>query len=85
MEDSLMWSKTFKVADICCPNCARLVRYQLGLLDGVNQVDVNVRTKIVTVQWATPATWQQIGTRLEESGYPPGPELHEHAELSQPR
>jgi copper chaperone CopZ len=68
-------SKTFKVMDICCHNCARLVKYQLGQLNGVNGVEVDVRTKVVTVKWGTPATWQQIGARLEESGYPPGPEL----------
>jgi len=70
-----MWSKTFKVVDICCNNCVQIVKYQVGQVDGVTGVEVDVRTKKVTVQWRTPATWQQIGSRLEESGYPPGPEL----------
>lgn len=70
-----MASKTFKVMTICCNTCAKIVKYQVGQVTGVNEVEVDVRTRKVTVKWKAPATWQQIGTRLEESGYPPGPEL----------
>ncbi|MBI5957435.1 MAG: heavy-metal-associated domain-containing protein [Chloroflexi bacterium] len=71
-----MWSKTFKIPDICCHNCAKVVSHTLNSLAGVQKVEVDAKTKVVTVQWSEPATWQLIGTRLVESGYPPGPDLH---------
>jgi len=71
-----MSSKAFKVPDICCATCAKIVSHTLSSLAGVHRVEVDSKTKVVTVQWGDPATWQLIGTRLVESGYPPGPDLH---------
>ena len=71
-----MGSKTFKIPDICCHNCARIVSATLNSLTGVQKVEVSAETKVVTVEWGDPATWPLIGTKLVESGYPPGPDLH---------
>lgn len=65
-----METKTFQVPAIGCDGCVRTVQMELGQLAGVARVEADKDTKMVTVEWAAPATWPQIETRLAEIDYP---------------
>ena len=66
-----MESKTFKVPNIGCDGCVRTVKSELGELKGVVKVDGNKDTKMVTVEWDSPANWDQIVKALTEIDYAP--------------
>jgi len=65
-----MESKTFTVPNISCGHCVHTVEMELGDLAGVNMVKADEESKIVTVSWDTPATWDQIQQTLVEINYP---------------
>ena len=66
-----MESKTFKVPNIGCDHCVHTIKSELGELEGVASVEAAVDTKIVTVKWDVPATWQKIANTLIEIDYAP--------------
>jgi copper chaperone CopZ len=66
-----MERKTFQVPNIGCDGCVRTIKNELGEIPGVKKVEGAVDTKIVTVEWDNPATWQKINAVLEEIEYPP--------------
>ncbi|MBZ0293129.1 MAG: heavy-metal-associated domain-containing protein [Anaerolineae bacterium] len=66
-----MQSKTFTVPNIGCDGCVRTIKNELSELEGVQTVDGAVDTKVVTVEWAAPATWDQIVEALKEIEYAP--------------
>jgi copper chaperone CopZ len=39
-------------------------------LEGVSSVVGDEKTKMVTVEWENPATWNEIADTLKEAGYP---------------
>ena len=65
-----MESKTFTVPNISCGHCVHTVEMELGDLAGVSMVKAEEETKIVTVSWDSPATWDQIQQTLVEINYP---------------
>ena len=68
-----MERKTFQVPSIGCDGCVRTIKNEVSQITGVKTVDGVVDTKIVTVEWDTPATWQQIESALKEIDYAPAP------------
>ncbi len=66
-----MERKTFEVPNIGCDGCVRTIKNEVSQINGVKQVDGVVNTKTVTVEWDTPATWDQIESTLKEIDYPP--------------
>lgn len=66
-----MERKTFQVPNIGCDGCVRTIKNEVSQISGVKQVDGVVNTKTVTVEWDTPATWDQIESTLKEIDYPP--------------
>lgn len=44
---------------------------EVGELAGVSRVEAAVDSKIVTVEWDSPASWEQIAGLLREINYPP--------------
>lgn len=66
-----MEKKTFQVPNIGCDGCVRTIKNEVSEINGVQTVDADVDTKIVTVEWNTPATWQQIADTLKEIDYAP--------------
>ena len=69
-----MSSKTFTVPNISCGHCTRTIENELSELAGVRRVQADEATRVVTVEWDTPATWEQIDALLHEINYPPAPE-----------
>jgi copper ion binding protein len=65
-----MESKTFTVPNISCGHCVHTVEMELGDLAGVSMVKAEQETKVVTVSWDSPATWEQIQQTLVEINYP---------------
>jgi copper chaperone len=66
-----MPSKTFEVPNISCHHCAMTIKRELGALDGVRDVEVDVDTKRVTVEWDDTITWEAIADLLTEINYAP--------------
>ena len=66
-----MPTKTFEVPNISCGHCVRTVENEVGEIAGVSKVDANQETRVVTVEWGDPATWEQINDILVEINYPP--------------
>jgi copper chaperone len=52
------------------------IKNEVGELAGVRTVEADKDTRIVTVQWETPATWDQIKALLTEIEYPPAPDTN---------
>ncbi len=67
----MMESKTFQVPNIGCDGCVRTIKTEVAELAGVASVDANKESKQVTVQWQSPASWEQIKTKLVEIDYAP--------------
>ena len=66
-----MANKTFKVPNISCGHCVMTVEREVGELDGVASVKAEESSKMVTVEWSAPATWDEIQNLLVEINYPP--------------
>jgi copper chaperone CopZ len=69
-----MPSKTFEVPNISCGHCVMTIKNEVSDLAGVQQVEADQNSRMVTVEWAEPpATWDQIKDLLVEINYPPAP------------
>jgi len=66
-----MDAKTFQVPNIHCNHCVMTIKRELGELEGVASVTGDAETKTVTVQWESPATWDNIKSLLTEINYSP--------------
>ena len=66
-----METKTIRCPGISCGHCKARIERELGALPGVTMVRADAETKLVTVQWEPPATWEGIRQALDEIGYPP--------------
>ena len=65
-----MASKTLQVPNISCHHCVMTIQRELGELEGVVSATGDVETKMVTVEWESPATWDGIKSLLDEINYP---------------
>jgi copper chaperone len=66
-----MSSKTFTVPAISCDHCVRSIKNEISEIAGVASVEADSKSKVVTVSWDDPATWDQIKATLTEIEYPP--------------
>ena len=66
-----MQSKTFEVPNISCGHCVHTIQNEVADLAGVKRVQADQTTRMVTVEWEDPATWEQIRDLLVEINYPP--------------
>lgn len=64
--------KTIKlVADsISCPHCAMAIKRELADAEGVRVIDVEVATKVVTLEYSDEAALERAMAALSEIGYP---------------
>ena len=65
-----MEEKTVVIPAISCGHCARTISREIGDIEGVQSVDVEVAAKKATIRWTSPASWATIRDALEEIGYP---------------
>lgn len=65
-----METKTFKAPNISCMHCVHTIKTELALMAGIKAVDAAPDTKLVTVSWEAPASWDAIKAKMAEIGYP---------------
>ena len=66
-----MNTKTITVPSISCGHCTNTIEMEVGELAGVKNVNAVADTKQVTIEWESPATWDEINDTLQEIGFPP--------------
>lgn len=66
-----METKTFKVPNIGCDGCVKAIQGELSDLEGVSDVNGEVDSKMVTVVYGDPASWDGIVSTLKEIDYAP--------------
>jgi copper chaperone len=59
--------RSYQVPDISCDHCKNAIEGEVGTLDGVDTVEVDVEARRVTVDGA--ATDEAIRAAIEEAGY----------------
>jgi copper ion binding protein len=64
-----MISEQFIVPDVSCQHCINAVSQEVGALVGVQKVDVNLDTKVVTVEHAANVNTAAIIAAINEAGY----------------
>jgi copper chaperone CopZ len=62
---------TVKILNISCDHCASTIKRELAGVRGVSLVEVDLRTREVSVEWDTPARWEDIRQLLHDINYPP--------------
>jgi copper chaperone len=65
-----MTTVTYFVPSISCGNCKHTIETKLGVLQGVQYVNVELSTKQVVILFDAPATEETIKTLLTEINYP---------------
>lgn len=66
-----MATKTVKVPNVGCNGCVNTIKSEVGELVGVQKVEGDPDTKMVTVEWNSPADWDSIQRKLAEIDYAP--------------
>ncbi len=66
-----MQTKTFKVPNVGCEGCVNTIKNEVSELSGIKSVSGMVNSKTITVEWDTPASWEQIEATLVEIDYAP--------------
>ncbi len=64
-----MVEKAFIVPDVSCEHCVRAITSELTQIDGVEQVSVDIPTKVVTVRASDAVTDAVLVAGLSEAGY----------------
>ncbi|MGC9336136.1 MAG: heavy-metal-associated domain-containing protein [Anaerolineae bacterium] len=66
-----MAKRTFEVPSISCHHCVMTIKRELGAVEGVINVEADVETKEVTVEWDDRTSWTEIVELLTEINYAP--------------
>jgi copper chaperone CopZ len=66
-----MATKTFEVPTVGCAFCVAAIKGELGDMQGVRAVDGDVATRMITVEWDEPASWDAIASALTAIDYAP--------------
>ncbi|MEZ4521828.1 MAG: heavy-metal-associated domain-containing protein [Thermomicrobiales bacterium] len=64
-----MSKRTYSVPEVHCDHCISAINRELGQIDGVGEIDVNLETKTVTVEAEDSVTDKQIADGLYEAGF----------------
>lgn len=67
----MMTRKTYLIPNINCAHCVMHITQRLNEIDGVENVEGDVSTKEVTVEFSEPGSEELIVAALEEINYPP--------------
>ena len=65
-----MEKQTLTIPNISCGHCVMAIKNGLNELDGVASVEGDPELKQVEVEWALPATLDQITATLKAINYP---------------
>ncbi|HEX6418868.1 MAG TPA: copper ion binding protein [Acidimicrobiales bacterium] len=64
-----MAKQTYQVSGMTCDHCVRAVKDELGKLDGVSDVDVELSSGRVTVTSASDLDLAAVREAVDEAGY----------------
>jgi copper chaperone CopZ len=65
-----MESTRFSIPNISCGHCVMNIKKALIEIEGVSKVEGDPAAKTITVEWASPATIENIKSTLKEISYP---------------
>ncbi|MGA7671466.1 MAG: heavy-metal-associated domain-containing protein [Nitrolancea sp.] len=65
----LMSVHVYRVPDVSCEHCVSAITGELKKIDGVQSVDVNLDTKLVTVESADSVEDASLRAGIDEAGY----------------
>lgn len=68
-----MTTLTVNAPAISCAHCVHTIQNEIGELSGVQNVQANEQSKLVTVTYDQPASEQAIKDLMAEIGYPAQP------------
>ena len=66
-------SHTFLVTGMTCEHCRRAVTEEIGAIDGVESVRVELGTGCVDITTSRPVHHAEIAAAVDEAGYTLGP------------
>lgn len=61
---------TVKTPDITCGGCASSIKNALGSMEGIKKVEVDVTTKMVSIEHSEQISREQIEAKLDDIGFP---------------
>lgn len=61
---------TLKAPDIVCGGCANSIKNALGKIEGINQVEVDVDTKNVSIEHDEKVSREKLEAILDDIGFP---------------
>ena len=64
-----MTTKTYSVPEVHCEHCVAAINRELGQIDGIGEINVDLNAKTVTVAVDEQVTDQQIADGLYEAGF----------------
>ena len=70
-QEENMKTVTYTIPNISCGHCVHTIETEVGEIAGVSRVKAAQDTKQVTIEWESPASWEQIQATLQEINYPP--------------
>ena len=65
-----MTTITLKTPAISCGHCVHTIQSELGEMPGIKSVQADQTTRLVTINFDSPATKEEIEKMLAEIGYP---------------
>lgn len=69
MTSTDMTSTTYRVEGMTCDHCVRAVRTEVGAIEGVAEVEVDLATGEVAVTSAAPLDPATVRAAVDEAGY----------------
>jgi copper chaperone len=70
-----METKSVLINNITCSHCVKTIKSELSELDGIGEIELDPKDKVLTVSWNPPLSWEHIEETLEEISYPASPLL----------
>ena len=64
-----MIEQIYRVPDVSCEHCVRAITDELGKLPGIQNVGVDLKTKLVTVQHDGSVSDADLRAGIAEAGY----------------
>ncbi|MFF0489949.1 heavy-metal-associated domain-containing protein [Nocardia sp. NPDC003482] len=64
-----MATSTYTVTGMTCGHCVASVQKEIGRIDGVTAVEVDLATGAVRVESATPISDDAVAAAVDEAGY----------------
>ena len=64
-----MTTTTFLVPGMTCGHCKGAVTDELSKINGVTKVDVDLDSKVVSVESSAVIEWQAIADAIDEAGF----------------